>query len=88
MAKRHRRLGEILVEWGVVTASAVEEALTHAKREGVRIGEALVALIREGAVQPMEAYLRCHDRKSFIAACHKAGIGFDPREAGQLVTEI
>ena len=44
MAKRHRRLGEILVEWGVVTASAVEEALTHAKREGVRIGEALVAL--------------------------------------------
>jgi len=50
--------------------------------------EALVALIREGTVQPMEAYLRCHDRKSFIAACHKAGIPFDPRDAGQLVTEI
>ena len=50
--------------------------------------EALVALIREGTVQPMEAYLRCHDRKSFIAACHKAGIAFDPRDAGQLVTEI
>jgi len=50
--------------------------------------DALVALIREQAVQPMEAYLRCHDRKSFIAACHKAEIDFDPRDAGQLVTDI
>jgi twitching motility protein PilT len=49
--------------------------------------EALVALIKARAVPPMEAYLRCHDRKSFIAACKKAGIEFDPRDAGQLVTE-
>ncbi len=41
---RRHRLGEILVEWGVVTASAVEEALTHARAEGLRIGEALIAL--------------------------------------------
>ncbi len=44
MAKRKRRLGEILVEWGVITAAGVEEALKHAQKEGARIGEALVAL--------------------------------------------
>jgi twitching motility protein PilT len=50
--------------------------------------DALVALIRAQVVHPMEAYLRCQDRKSFIAACHKAGIDFDPRDAGQMVTEV
>ena len=42
--KQRRRLGEILLEWGVVTPAGVEEALEHAQREGLRIGEALVAL--------------------------------------------
>jgi len=42
--KQRRRLGEILVKWGVVTQSGVDEALEHARAEGVRIGEALVAL--------------------------------------------
>ena len=36
----------------------------------------------------MEAYLRCHDRESFIAACQNSEIPFDPRAAGQHVTEI
>ena len=44
MVKRRRRLGEILVEWGIVTPSAVDEALGYARKEGVRIGEALAAL--------------------------------------------
>ena len=44
MAKKRRRLGEILVEWGVITTSAVEEALERARRDGIRIGEALTAL--------------------------------------------
>ena len=44
MAKRRRRLGEILVHWGIVTASGVEEALEHARQESLRIGEALIAL--------------------------------------------
>jgi len=39
-----RRLGEILVAWGVVTETAVEEALEHARNEGMRIGEALTML--------------------------------------------
>ena len=44
MAKKRRRLGEILVEWGVITANGVEEALERARRDGLRIGEALTAL--------------------------------------------
>jgi type IV pilus assembly protein PilB len=44
MARRRRRLGEILVEWGVVTPAGVEEGLEHGREEGIRIGEALVAL--------------------------------------------
>jgi len=42
--KQRQRLGEILVKWGVVTPSGVEEALEHARTEGIRIGESLVAL--------------------------------------------
>ena len=42
--KQRRRLGEILVKWGVVTQSGVDEALEHSKAEGLRIGEALIAL--------------------------------------------
>ena len=44
MAKKRRRLGEILVEWGVITTSGVEEGLERARRDGIRIGEALTAL--------------------------------------------
>jgi len=44
MAKRRKRLGEILVSRGVVTEGSVDEALAHAREEGLRIGEALVAL--------------------------------------------
>jgi type IV pilus assembly protein PilB len=42
--KVRRRLGEILAEWGVVTAAGVEEALEHAHKEALRIGEALIGL--------------------------------------------
>jgi type IV pilus assembly protein PilB len=42
--KQQKRLGEILVKWGVVTQSGVDEALEHSKAEGLRIGEALIAL--------------------------------------------
>jgi len=42
--KQRRRLGEILVKWGVVTQAGVDEAVEHARAEGLRIGEALIAL--------------------------------------------
>jgi type IV pilus assembly protein PilB len=42
--KQRKRIGEILQEWGVVTKSGVKEALDHAQREYVRLGDAFVAL--------------------------------------------
>ncbi|HNX94924.1 MAG TPA: ATPase, T2SS/T4P/T4SS family [Holophaga sp.] len=49
--------------------------------------EALIQLVHDRKVEPMEAYLKCQDRESFIASCKKAGIDFDPRSAGH-VTEV
>ena len=49
--------------------------------------DALVQLILSRKVEPMEAYLRCQDRESFIAACKKSSIDFDPRSAGQVTAE-
>ncbi|MCJ7543240.1 MAG: GspE/PulE family protein, partial [Phycisphaerae bacterium] len=42
--KKRRRLGDILLEWGVTSQQSIEEALTHGRAKGLRIGEALVAL--------------------------------------------
>ncbi|HMO27240.1 MAG TPA: GspE/PulE family protein [Tepidisphaeraceae bacterium] len=44
MAKQQKRLGEILVEWGIVQPNEVNKALEHAKSKNLRIGEALVDL--------------------------------------------
>ncbi len=50
--------------------------------------EALVSLIQRGLVEPMEAYLKCQERDTFIAACKKAGIDFDPRSEGAITTDV
>lgn len=63
-------------------------AMKQSRYGQVSHNEALVELILAKKVEPMEAYLRCHDRESFIAACQNAEIEFDPREAGLLVTEV
>ncbi len=39
-----KRLGEILLQMGLVTPEKIEDALTHARRTGSRLGEALVEL--------------------------------------------
>jgi type IV pilus assembly protein PilB len=44
VAKQQKRLGEILVEWGIITTQEVTRALEHAKTKNLRIGEALVDL--------------------------------------------
>lgn len=44
MARRKKRIGEILKEWAVITDAGIEEAIKHASSEGLRIGEALIAL--------------------------------------------
>jgi type IV pilus assembly protein PilB len=42
MARQQKKLGELLVEWGIVNPKDVARALEHGKKQGQRIGEALV----------------------------------------------
>jgi type IV pilus assembly protein PilB len=44
MAKQQKRLGEILIELGILSAQEVQRGLEHAKQKKMRIGEALVDL--------------------------------------------
>src|SRR5438128_6479449 len=44
MAKQQKKLGEILIEWGIITNKEVARALEHAKAKNLRLGEALVDL--------------------------------------------
>jgi type IV pilus assembly protein PilB len=44
MARSRKKLGEILVGWGVVTAEQVEEASRKARTSGKRLGDALIEL--------------------------------------------
>ena len=44
MARKSKKLGELLVGWGLVTPSALADALKYATEHGKRIGEALIEL--------------------------------------------
>ena len=44
MAKQQKKLGELLVEWGSVSPKDIPKALEHGKKQGLRIGEALIDL--------------------------------------------
>ncbi|HOA73322.1 MAG TPA: ATPase, T2SS/T4P/T4SS family [Phycisphaerae bacterium] len=44
MARRRKKIGEILVDWKIITQKALDEALAYAAAEGKRIGEALIEL--------------------------------------------
>ena len=44
MAKKRKKLGEILVRWGVLDANALADALAYGKEHNKRVGEALVEL--------------------------------------------
>ncbi len=44
MAKKRKKIGEILVGWGIIDAGALADGLKYAQEHGKRIGEALVEL--------------------------------------------
>src|SRR3954468_23812334 len=44
MAKQQKRLGEILIELGILSAQEVQRGLEHGKQKKLRLGEALVDL--------------------------------------------
>src|SRR6184192_4409174 len=41
MARHQKKLGEILVEWGIINAKEQQKAVDHAKTKNMRMGEAL-----------------------------------------------
>jgi type IV pilus assembly protein PilB len=59
--KERRRLGELLAQWGVVSPAAIQEALEHAQKEGLRIGEALIALSLAGEEDVTKALASQYD---------------------------
>ncbi|HJW72456.1 MAG TPA: PilT/PilU family type 4a pilus ATPase [Geothrix sp.] len=58
----------------------IPSAMQTGRSYGQRLmNDALVELIQSKKVEPMEAYLKCPDKESFIAACKRANIPFDLR---------
>ena len=65
----------------------IPSAMQTGRSYGQRLmNDALVELIKDKKVEPMEAYLKCPDKESFIAACKRAGIPFDLR-LGEVETQ-
>jgi type IV pilus assembly protein PilB len=44
MAKQQKKLGDILIDWGIISQKEIAKALEHGKAKNMRIGEALVSL--------------------------------------------
>ncbi|MBK9120656.1 MAG: Flp pilus assembly complex ATPase component TadA [Phycisphaerales bacterium] len=44
MARRRKKLGEILTGWNIISPDALQQAISYAAEHGMRIGEALVKL--------------------------------------------
>ena len=57
-------------------ASAMQTGRSYGQR---LMNDALVELIKDRKVEAMEAYIKCPDKESFIAACKRASIPFDLR---------
>jgi twitching motility protein PilT len=65
----------------------IPSAMQTGRSYGQRLmNDALVEFIKDKKVEPMEAYLKCPDKESFIAACKRAGIPFDLR-LGEVETQ-
>ena len=58
----------------------IPSAMQTGRSYGQRLmNDALVELIQARKVEPLEAYLKCPDKETFIASCKRAGIPFDLR---------
>ena len=58
----------------------IPSAMQTGRSYGQRLmNDALIELIQARKVEPMEAYLKCPDKETFISSCKRAGIPFDLR---------
>ena len=65
MAKPHKKLGEILVEWGTLKAAEVDKAVAHGKTKGMRVGESLIDLKLASEVQVYKALAQQQNMEYF-----------------------
>ncbi len=64
-------------------ASAMQTGRAYGQRMMV---DALCELVKSGQVDPLEGYLKCPDKDTYIQGLKRAGVNFDPRANGE--TEI
>lgn len=58
----------------------IPSAMQTGRAYGQRLmNDALVELVQAGTVEPMEAYMKCPDKESLMAALKRANISWDPR---------
>ena len=58
----------------------IPSAMQTGRQYGQRLmNDALTDLIKAKQVEPMEAYMKCPDKESFVQACKRGGIPFDLR---------
>ena len=62
----------------------IPSAMQTGRAYGQRLmNDALVELLLSDAIEPMEAYMKCPDKESFMQAIKRANINFDPRGQGE-----
>jgi len=58
----------------------ITSAMQTGRAYGQRVmNDALTDLVKAKTVEAMEAYMKCPDKESFVQACKRSGIEFDPR---------
>ena len=70
--------------WSVPAREGKNYQITSAMQTGRAYGQklmndALMELIQNGKVEPMEAYLKCPDKESFMATLKRNNCTWDPR---------
>ena len=84
MARHQKKLGEILVEWGIINAKELQKAVDHAKAKNMRIGEALVDLKLASETQVYKALASQHSME--YVELEKGGI--PPEAVNQIPDDI
>ena len=78
-----RKLGEILIERGIISADAVEKAAAQSKSKGTRLGEELIS---EGAVGPRDISLALREQRQ--ARESAASVRVDTQKLDNLVDMV
>jgi len=82
MGKQQKKLGEILIDWGIISTREVAKAMEHAKTNNLRIGEALVDLKLASEANIYKALAQQHNMEYI-----ELDKNLIPSNAGELVPD-